>query len=95
MAIANIKGNYLRVTAVHAARRQVDMDLWESKAKRDAGESQFSKPIPQSYPCGKAFEAEMAKMADGKLSIQDNLTTAGYNAVKTLGEVRNEFSEDV
>lgn len=86
MALENSQGNYLRICdgGVDPIGKSVSTETWKDATTR-TNPSPFDKPIISTYDVAAFLDVEGS--ADATKSIRDNLTTAGYNALKRLDEL--------
>jgi len=90
MALKNVEGNYLRITHVDPNRLSVSTKTWKDEATRQSP-SEFDAPQTRTHDV--AGIIDISASADSSKSIQENLITAGYVAIKQLDSLA-EFNID-
>jgi len=87
MAIQNKDGIYLKIMNVMLPNNIV-VERYRNHDIRLNGPGEFDKVIPDGIYSAD-LETEVEEMADSKLSIRNNLITAGYRALKKKAEFKD------
>ncbi len=81
MGLKNNEDNYYRITHVDVSDSRVHIEVFVDQNVSNRKLTAFEKKGTDSVHCGKLTE-ELAKFADAKETIKDNLWAAGYLALK-------------
>ncbi len=88
MALKNADGHYTKITRVDTERSRIYIETFSSATARNAKLNEFQQSKVDSIHCGKLAEA-MAKSANSHKTIENNLISAGYVALKNEPDYRD------